>query len=186
MPIELIDGIADYNQTATIRSNCEQYMPNIGALLKAEITRLSRREIRHELQSMRKASAEYRSAIASLKRRAAKLEREMARLAKQGTRVTGEPVPVSRQGNVRFQARGVRSLRKRLGLSAAQLAKLLNVSEQSVYNWEAGKTTPRKEQLASIVRLRSIGKREAHASLTSNAAEGKSTKQAKGRARTRS
>jgi DNA-binding transcriptional regulator YiaG len=52
-------------------------------------------------------------------------------------------------------------LRKRLDLSAAELAQLLGVSMQSVYNWEHKKSAPRKEQVAAIVALRSIGKREA-------------------------
>jgi len=55
----------------------------------------------------------------------------------------------------------LRSLRSRLGLSAPQLALLLGVSEQSVYNWETKKATPRKEQLAAIIAMRGIGKREA-------------------------
>jgi hypothetical protein len=33
---------------------------------------------------------------------------------------------------------------------------------QSVYNWERKKATPRKEQIAAIVALRGIGKKEAH------------------------
>lgn len=140
-------------------------MPNIGALLKSEITRLSRREIRHELRSLRSASATYRRDISSLKRQVVKLEREVAMLEKRGMRAVTEAKPDVHDGNVRFQARGFRSLRKRLGLSAAQLAKLINVSEQSIYNWETGKTSPRKGQLANIVGLRSIGKREAHARL---------------------
>ena len=48
-----------------------------------------------------------------------------------------------------------------MGLSAAQMALLLGVSEQSVYNWETKKATPRKEQLAAIIAMRGIGKREA-------------------------
>jgi transcriptional regulator with XRE-family HTH domain len=59
----------------------------------------------------------------------------------------------------------LRSLRARLGLSAPQLARLLGVSEQSVYNWETKKATPRKEQLNAIIAMRGIGKREAHARL---------------------
>jgi hypothetical protein len=39
------------------------------------------------------------------------------------------------------------------------------VSPQSVYNWETRKATPRKEQLAAIVALRAVGKREARARL---------------------
>jgi len=62
---------------------------------------------------------------------------------------------------VRATEAGLRSLRTRLGLSAKQLSLLLGVSEQSVYNWEAKKTTPRKEQFAAIIGMRDLGKREA-------------------------
>jgi transcriptional regulator with XRE-family HTH domain len=62
---------------------------------------------------------------------------------------------------IRFVAKGLVSLRRRLGLSAAELARLLGVSTQSIYHWEHKKTTPRKAQVAAIVALRSIGRTEA-------------------------
>ena len=43
-------------------------MPNLGSVLKAEISRLARREINRELQTLRKQSAQYRGDIAALKR----------------------------------------------------------------------------------------------------------------------
>jgi transcriptional regulator with XRE-family HTH domain len=58
-------------------------------------------------------------------------------------------------------SKGLVSLRKRLGLSAADLARLLGVSMQSIYNWEHKKASPRKEQVAAIAALRSIGRKEA-------------------------
>ena len=65
------------------------------------------------------------------------------------------------QSKNRFSAKGLRSMRTRLGLSADQLAKLLGVSMQSVYNWERKVAVPRASQIAAIAALRSIGKREA-------------------------
>ena len=55
-------------------------MPNIGALLKQEIARLSRREIRAQVQATKKASSQYRRHIATLKRQVTTLERQMALL----------------------------------------------------------------------------------------------------------
>jgi DNA-binding transcriptional regulator YiaG len=135
-------------------------MPNIGALLKAEISRLSRREIRQEVASLKKASAASRRHIAALKRQVSALEKKASLLAKQSSR-GGKAEASSEPGQpIRFVAKGLRSLRKRLGLSAPQLAKLLSVSEQSVYNWETKKATPRKEQVAAIAGMRSLGKRD--------------------------
>lgn len=62
---------------------------------------------------------------------------------------------------LRFVAKGLRSQRERLGLSAAQFSKLVGVSEQSIYNWERGVTRPRSEQLGVLATLRTVRKREA-------------------------
>jgi transcriptional regulator with XRE-family HTH domain len=72
----------------------------------------------------------------------------------------------------------------RLGLSAADLARLLGVSMQSVYNWEHKKATPRKEQVAAIAALRSVGKKEARQrlDLASRPKRRKTTKRARSRA----
>jgi len=137
-------------------------MPNIGVLLKDEISRLCRREIRKTVASVKKASAAYRRDIASLKRQVAALQKKSASLEKRTNVAARDSNPRTLPDRpVRFVAKGLRSLRLRLGLSAAQLALLLDVSEQSVYNWETKKATPRKEQLAAIIAMRGIGKREA-------------------------
>jgi DNA-binding transcriptional regulator YiaG len=62
---------------------------------------------------------------------------------------------------VRFVAKGLRSQRNRLGLSAGDFGKLVGVSAQSVYNWESESTYPRGEQLSKLAALRGIGKRDA-------------------------
>jgi DNA-binding transcriptional regulator YiaG len=135
-------------------------MANIGTLLKQEISRLCRREIRREVETVKKASAAYRRDIAALKRQVHALEQKSTVLAKRTAAVANAPVALPDRP-VRFVAKGLRSLRARLGLSAKQLALLLGVSEQSVYNWETKKATPRKEQLAAIIAMRDLGKREA-------------------------
>ena len=136
-------------------------MPNIGALLKDEISRLCRREIRKTVASVKKASAAYRRDIAALKRQLAALQKKSASVEKRVNVASDSKARTLPDRPVRFVAKGLRSLRSRLGLSAAQMALLLGVSEQSVYNWETKKATPRKEQFAAIIALRGIGKREA-------------------------
>jgi DNA-binding transcriptional regulator YiaG len=134
-------------------------MANIAVMLKNEISRLSRTEVRKEVQSLRKATAGYRREIAALKRAIASLERRSKQMAKRAASASAPPV--TSETPTRFVAKGLVSLRKRLGLSAAELARLLGVSMQSVYNWEHKKATPRKEQVAAIVALRPLGKKEA-------------------------
>lgn len=140
-------------------------MPNIAAVLKQEIARIARRETRGQIQSLRKAAAQQRRGIAGLKRSIASLERQIAQLA--GTiRKSGaadeEEAPGQR---LRFSPKGIRSLRRRLGLSAGDLARLMDVSAQSVYNWERRVTRPRAAQLKTLAELRGMGKKETAARL---------------------
>jgi DNA-binding XRE family transcriptional regulator len=134
-------------------------MPNIGALLKQEITRLARREVRSQVQPAKKSSAQVRRHVAALRLQVQALERQVAllkRRAGQGTPAAREPAH-----KMRFVAKGLKSQRARLGLSAADFGRLIGVSAQSVYNWEQGHAVPRAEQLASIAARRGLGKREA-------------------------
>jgi ribosome-binding protein aMBF1 (putative translation factor) len=135
-------------------------MPNIGTVLREEITRLSRRESRSQIDATRKATAQHRRDIAALKRQVADLERQVTLLARKGLATQRAAVDAPAKP-VRFVAKGLRSQRMRLGLSAADLGKLLDVSAQSIYNWERELARPRGEQLARLAALRGIGKREA-------------------------
>ena len=61
--------------------------------------------------------------------------------------------------SLRFRVEGFASLRKKLGLSAADMGKLLGVSAQSVYHWETGTSKPRASQLQAISAARKMGKK---------------------------
>jgi transcriptional regulator with XRE-family HTH domain len=140
-------------------------MANIASILKSEIARVARKEVRGELQSLKKAAAAYRSDIASLKRRASALEQQLKRLGKSGAR-TAQPDESERPGQgLRFSAKGLAAQRRRLGLSAEACGALVGASGQSVYKWESGKIRPRARHLAGIAALRKMGKREAAARL---------------------
>ena len=140
-------------------------MPNIAAVLKEEIVRLTRKEIRKQTNVLRKASAQYRKDIAEMKRRVAELQRRIGPLEKQAIKETSLPVAEADAEHVRFSAKGLRSQRQRLGLSAADCGKLIGVTDQTVYNREHETGRPRKQQLARIASLRRLGRREARARL---------------------
>lgn len=136
-------------------------MPNIAVVLKEEIQRLARKEIRTAILSMKKHRAEDRSAIAELKRKVAALEREITFLRKQEKRrIEVEPEAKEADG-VRFSPKWLAADRKRLGISARDYADLVGVSMLTIYNWEKGKSKPRAKQLAAWAKVRGIGKREA-------------------------
>ncbi len=58
-------------------------MPNVAAVLKEEITRLARKEVKDEVGPLKKTVAEQRRTIAELKRQVAILGRNQAFLRKQ-------------------------------------------------------------------------------------------------------
>jgi len=138
-------------------------MPNIGSLLREEITRLSRKETRGQIDSTRKATTQHRKDIAALKRQVTQLEQQVKVLARRSstTAAAGAASRATGQPKIRFVAKGLKSQRERLGLSAGDFGRLVGVSAQSIYNWEGGQTRPRDEQVARLAQLRSIGKREA-------------------------
>ncbi len=141
----------------------DQFMPNIGTVLKQEISRVARKETRGETQSLKKSVSQYRSQIAELKRRMHALEQQVRQLGKAAGRATARAPAQEEEGggNLRFSAKGLAAQRQRLGLSAAAVAKILGVSQLSVYKWESGKVRPRVKQIEAIAQLRGMGKREA-------------------------
>jgi DNA-binding XRE family transcriptional regulator len=144
-------------------------MPNIASILKAEISRLARREVRGATESLRKAVSVYRAEISALKRRSHGLEQELRKLRQRGAKAIESPPPAddSSSAKLRFSAKGLASQRRRLGLSASDCGLLLGASGQSVYNWESGKARPQARHLPAIAALRKLGKKEAAAALAS-------------------
>ena len=137
-------------------------MPNIAGVLRDEIRRLAKKEIKAEVGTTKQAVAKYRGEIAKLKRQLGQQEQEIKLLKKQqGQQQTFQPVAEDDLEGVRFSARSVKAQRSRLGLSAADYGKLVGVSSLTIYSWEHGASRPRKAQLAAFVAIRGIGKREA-------------------------
>lgn len=139
-------------------------MANFASLLKTEISRIARKEIRAETEILKKASAQYRSDIAALKRRLAEQDRLIAKLRKSRPVATVDE-NAGESSQLRFRADGFASLRKKLGLSASDMGKLLGVSLQTIYHWEKGQSKPRASQLKAIAEVRKLGKRGAAARL---------------------
>ena len=137
-------------------------MTNLATLLKAEISRVARKELRSHLTALKKAVATHRTEIAALKRRAQAAETQVRRLtrasAKPAAAADDEAAP-SRQ--MRFSGSALKALRLRLNLSARECGILIGVSGLSIYHWEAGKARPRAKHMPAIAALRSMSKKQA-------------------------
>ena len=142
---------------------------NLATTLKVEFTRIVRKEVRVEVSTLKKSMAVHRSAIAALKRQIVELQKQNKELAKSAGRMPAKQVVAEEAptNSLRFRPAGLASHRKRLGLSAQAMGRLLNVSGQTVTAWETSKTMPRRSQLPAIAKVRKMGKREL-AALTSN------------------
>ena len=152
-------------------------MPNIATILKEEIRRLAKKEIKAATGTTKQAVAQYRRDIATLKRLLHGQQREIAFLKGQEKKRLARPRPADEPlDGSRFSARSVKAQRRRLMLSAADFGKLLGVSGLTIYNWEAGKSRAGESNLAALVAVRKLGKREALAKLEVLGAEAKKVK----------
>ena len=158
-PVERKLGLAALLRCEIFTLTPERSMPNLSTILKSEITRLARKEIKAAVDPVRKANAGQRKEMAELKRLVASLQRDL-KAASKPAKVRAEASD-GLAGNSRFTAKGLKSLRAKLGLSAAEFGQLVGASGQSIYKWEQGKAAPRASQQASLAAVRGIGKREA-------------------------
>ncbi len=137
-------------------------MPNVQSVLRQEIQRLARREIRSELEATKKAVAQHRREIAELKRRNTALQRTVSYLQSRETkRIKARPSLEEPPQGTRFSVRSLQAQRRRSGFSQEDYASLVGVSSSTIYNWESGSTKPSRKHLATLVSLRGIGMREA-------------------------
>jgi len=158
-----------------VRSALSEYckiavMANLASVLKSEVARLARKELRAATEQLCKASVAQRAEIAALKRRVQELEKRPKSLTKLAPRTkNSEPTDTFEvegdASGLRFRAAGMASNRKRLGLSAEDFGLLVGATGHSVHSWERGKSKPRAKNIAAIAALRSLGKREAMARL---------------------
>ncbi|WP_432730295.1 helix-turn-helix domain-containing protein [Variovorax sp. W6] len=138
-------------------------MPNIASILKSEISRVARKEVRAEMENLKKASVHHRAAIAALRRQVMSLEKELRNVAKGAGRSAraSEPDEAGEDGpKRRFSAGRLATHRAKLGISAASYGKLVGVSGQTIYHWEQGKARPRAAQLQSLASVRGLGKQQ--------------------------
>ena len=150
-------------------------MPNIMSALKSEISRLARKEAKQVVAPVKKASASYRGLIAGLRKQLDALQKEVAALKRAVPKAEKAPASAQEpQGRFWITGKGVKALRKLLGLTQARFGKLAGVSVPTVIKWEKveGKVEiRRKATMARLQELKGKGKREVAAML----GEGKAT-----------
>jgi len=140
---------------------------------RAEVARMARKEIKPELQGMRKAITSHRSEIAALKREVKALTSQLKSSRRQ-IKVADEPkakAAIEETGSkkprqIQFNAQTLVEKRAALGITQKEMALLLGASSLSVYKWESGRVHPRAAQLERIAQVLKLGKRKALALLS--------------------
>lgn len=143
-------------------------MSSLISSLKSEITRVARKELKGELQSLRKVTTVHRSEIAALKRQLKSLASELKAVKRGNKSAASAPSDgdaPDKPSRIRFTAERFAALRAKLGLTQAEIAKVLGASSLSVHKWETGAVQPRAAQLEKIASVMKLGKREARAML---------------------
>jgi DNA-binding transcriptional regulator YiaG len=141
-------------------------MPNIAKVLREEIQRVAKRQVKTELGPIRRDSVRLKKSVAELRRQIAAVDRTSRELVKKVT-----PAMAAREtetatqnaGKLRPTSKSLKRLRARLGLTQAQFGQLLGVSGQAVVQWASreGRVRMRTTTLAALARIQNVGKREA-------------------------
>lgn len=141
-------------------------MPNIAKVLREEVQRLAKRQIKAELSPVRRDNVRLKKSVADLRRQIAALDRTSRELVKRVTPVVAikeTEEATENAAKLRPTSAGLKKLRARLGLTQAQFGRLLGVSAQAVVQWASreGRIRMRKTTLSALARIQNIGKREA-------------------------
>ena len=147
-------------------------MSTLAQTIKNEIRRIARREIGLALSNFRRDHIALKKRLAEQKSRISAIEKANKELSKKLAAV-GQ-VPQAKVGSepqaeqVAIYARGIKGLRRRLGLSQVKLGKLVGMNAISISHWEkkSGKITIRKPEVRKmLVELKGMKKVEVAARL---------------------
>jgi len=145
-------------------------MTELANALKTEISRLARKELKAQLEPLKRSAAQSKAQLAVLREEVGELNRRLRALEKQVRRPIDQSAEMQKTTRQRFTAKGFETMRRRLGLSHTEMGRLIGVSDQSVRKWEDGVAVPRLKFQQAIFALRGVGKRAIarHLSLASN------------------
>ena len=135
-------------------------MPKIESVLRSEIIRMAKREVRSMFLPLKRNAWQMKTKLSGLTKMLAPIDRVVKeKMHREETRpkleASLEEVKASRLTPDR-----IRGLRRKLGISQRELAILTGASLGAILSWEKGKFKPKPEKKTTLVALRKLGKRE--------------------------
>lgn len=136
-------------------------MGKVEGIIKSEITRLAKREVKRvsvplgrDVRSLKSVVSQLRRTVLGLQRITTYQQKELQK----GKAVLEAPPEEVKES--RFSPRLIRSLRRHLGITQKELAVLAGVTVGAVHLWESGQFKPSMRKKAVMVALRKLGRRE--------------------------
>ena len=136
-------------------------MGKLEGIIKDEIIRLAKREmrmtfvpLRRDVRSLKITASQLHKSVLGLQRVVSQQEKQM------GPKPIPEVTPEDMK-KARFSPRLIKSLRKHLGVSQREMAKLAGVTVGAVFQWEKGKFEPKDDKKKILVGLRKLGRQNA-------------------------
>ncbi len=134
-------------------------MAKIESILKSEIIRLAKHEVRSVFRPLKKEVWGMKSKLSNLIKNFTVLDRLAKEVVKTKGRAKLEASPEEVRVS-RLTAERISALRKKLGISQREMGILVGATIAAVASWEKGKFKPRGEKKAALVALRNMKKRE--------------------------
>jgi len=148
-------------------------MAKLESIIKSEITRLAKREVRSTFRPLRKEVWRMKLKLSNLIKNFTILDRLAKGIAKtKSTEPKLEATPEEVKAS-RLTPERIAGLRKKLGISQRELGLLVGATTGAVLSWEKGKFKPRGDKKAALVALRKVRKRDVRKMLAEKPVETK-------------
>ncbi len=137
-------------------------MPDVAAVLKEEISRLTRKEVRAAVTPLKTQVGDLRRKLSQQKEQISQLERGLiAQTRSKPSEATTGEVATDRRPKACVSPAALKAQRSRLRISQREMGLLLGVSANTIVGWEAGRSTPRAASREAFAELKGIGARAA-------------------------
>jgi DNA-binding transcriptional regulator YiaG len=147
-------------------------MGKLEGVIKSEIIRLAKREVRKTSLPLGRDVRLLKAAVSQLRKTTAALQHTIGLQLKNLEK--GKPLAEATPEEVkasRLSPRLIRSLRVHLGITQKELAALAGVTVGAIHQWESGMFKPTMKKKGILISLRKLGRREVKNLLQKKAAE---------------
>ena len=142
---------------------------------QAEVARLVRKQVKDDQAALKQSDRKQREEVSALKQEVKSLSTQVRSLTKQLAKLEAlvqsqvpqkEPRTPRPSSGFVFNHEALIAKRHELGLTQAQMAQLLGVSNLTAYKWETGDVHPRDKKLARLQEVLKMGPRQAQKALS--------------------